>query len=59
MSTPEVSALGWFVDERISSDAESEVFTHALTAAKSLAWPTDQYSFRAIYQNVSVSLLHR
>ena len=53
-------SLGWFVDDTISTDINSEVFTEALAAAINLTdkftWPKDHLSFQSVYENVSVSI---
>ncbi|CAF1193179.1 unnamed protein product [Rotaria sordida] len=49
--------IGWFVDDTTSNDINGQVFSTALSAAMNLTdkftWPKDQYSFQAVYQNVS------
>ncbi len=52
---------GWFVDDTTSNDADTEVFSKALTAAINLTdqflWPKDQFSFQSVYENVSVCII--
>jgi hypothetical protein len=49
--------IGWFVDDTTSTDADTEIFSQALSAAIKLTdqfiWPKDQLTFKAVYENVS------
>jgi hypothetical protein len=48
------------VDESTSNDADTEVFSKALSAAMNLTdqfiWPKNQFTFQSVYENVSVCI---
>ena len=53
--------IGWFVDNSTSNDADTEVFSTALSAAIDLTdqftWPKSQFSFQSVFENVSVCII--
>lgn len=55
-----ISLEGWFVDEKTSNDVDIHAFSSALSSAMDITdghlWPKNRYTFRSIYDNVSVSI---